>query len=74
MLGWISVSQEMGKEIPTPMGDEDYSGRILVRSPKSLHAQLVASADREGVSLNQLVTSLLASGVGWRQGTGPVRR
>ncbi len=32
---------------------EGYSGRILVRIPKSLHRQLAQDAKREGISLNQ---------------------
>ena len=32
---------------------EGYSGRILVRIPKSLHRQLALDAKREGISLNQ---------------------
>ena len=32
---------------------EGYSGRILVRIPKSLHRQLAIDAKREGISLNQ---------------------
>ena len=32
---------------------EGYSGRVLVRIPKSLHRQLVQDAKREGISLNQ---------------------
>ncbi len=32
---------------------EGYSGRILVRIPKSLHRQLALDAKHEGISLNQ---------------------
>lgn len=37
-----------------------YSGKILVRIPKSLHKELVQLADLESVSLNTLIVSLLA--------------
>jgi RNA polymerase sigma-B factor len=47
-----------------------HSGRLLVRMPQSLHAELARTAEHEGVSLNALVTSALASAVGWRNG-GP---
>lgn len=36
------------------------SGRFVVRLPRSLHAALEAEAEREGVSLNQLVVTKLA--------------
>jgi hypothetical protein len=35
--------------------------------PQSLHAELARAADREEVSLNQFITSSLASAVGWRR-------
>lgn len=43
------------------------SGRILLRLPRSLHAELVAAAAREGVSLNQFTAAALAGAVGWRR-------
>lgn len=36
------------------------SGKFVVRLPRSLHAALVAEAEEEGVSLNQLVVTKLA--------------
>src|SRR5687768_5170692 len=38
----------------------DPRGRVLIRMPRSLHAELVALAQAEGVSLNQLAVSALA--------------
>jgi predicted HicB family RNase H-like nuclease len=37
------------------------SGRFVVRLPQSLHAGLEREAEREGVSLNQLVVAKLAA-------------
>ena len=39
---------------------EEYSGKFVVRVPKSLHAALAAEAEAEGVSLNQLVVTKLS--------------
>lgn len=39
---------------------ESYSGKFVVRVPKSLHAALTAEAAAEGVSLNQLVVAKLS--------------
>ena len=47
-----------------------HSGRLLVRMPASLHDELARAAEREGVSLNTLVTGALAGAVGWRDGSG----
>ena len=38
----------------------EYNGKILVRVPKSLHKELVKTAQEEGVSLNQLIVYKLA--------------
>jgi antitoxin HicB len=67
MLGWISVALEDELEIPLPNVRSSYSGRFIVRLPQSLHAELVRAAEREGVSLNQFVTNVLAGAVGWRR-------
>jgi predicted HicB family RNase H-like nuclease len=40
------------------------SGRFVVRLPRSLHASLEWEAQREGVSLNQLVVAKLAAQLG----------
>jgi hypothetical protein len=37
--------------------------------PQSLHAELARVAEREGVSLNTLITGALASSVSWREGS-----
>jgi predicted HicB family RNase H-like nuclease len=42
------------------------SGKVLVRMPADLHAELVARAAQQGVSLNALVVALLAGGVGFK--------
>lgn len=36
------------------------SGKLNVRMPKALHSSLIHEADREGVSLNQLILSKLS--------------
>jgi antitoxin HicB len=65
MEGWISVMLEDGKPIPEPR-DPAYSGRVLLRMPVTLHAELARSAEREGTSLNTFMTNALAGAVSWR--------
>lgn len=60
---WIQGTYEMGQDIPLPRDMEEYSGKFMVRIPRSLHRNLIRVAKREGVSLNQYVTTLLAAGV-----------
>jgi predicted RNase H-like HicB family nuclease len=80
LTSWIEVALEHGREIPQPKSAGSHSGRLLLRMPRTLHAELTRVADREGVSLNQFITDALASAVAWRgsgeakvaAGTGPV--
>jgi antitoxin HicB len=62
---WLAVAQEFGDEVPKPFSA--VSGRFVQRVPRSLHAQLIARAKAEGVSLNTLVVSLVSEGIGRRQ-------
>ncbi|MBI4305590.1 MAG: toxin-antitoxin system HicB family antitoxin [Chloroflexi bacterium] len=41
-----------------------YSGRFLLRLPKTLHRDLVSAAEQQGTSVNQLILYLLARGLG----------
>jgi antitoxin HicB len=70
MAGWISVGLQDGKEIPEPRAELTYSGRFLLRVPKSLHGALSMEAEREQVSLNQYCVAALAYVVGLQHGTG----
>ena len=53
MEGWIEAKLEGGFEVPLPVGYDDFSGKFIVRIPKSLHYRLSVEAEQEGVSLNQ---------------------
>ncbi len=64
---WIEDALEAGEEIPLPRKVEDYSGKFVVRLPKSLHRQLVEIANQEGVSLNTYVNVALGQSVGQRK-------
>jgi predicted HicB family RNase H-like nuclease len=49
-----------------PKSAPRHSGKLLVRMPSTLHDELARAAESEGVSLNQLITGVLASAVAWR--------
>lgn len=42
-----------------------HSGRLMLRMPQSLHADLAEAAEREEVSLNQFITNTLAASMRW---------
>jgi predicted HicB family RNase H-like nuclease len=58
---WIETALADGIEVPPPRTEAEYSGRFLLRLPKSLHRRLAVRARRDGVSLNTELTALLAS-------------
>lgn len=60
---WIEVAYEDGMEIPIPRTEHEYSGKFIVRVPRSLHRRLAELAMREGVSLNQQIEVILSDGV-----------
>ncbi len=64
----LMTMQEFGDPIPKPSPGTSVSGQWRQRVPRSLHARLVSRAQQEGVSLNTLVTTLIAEGLG-RKGT-----
>ena len=53
MRGWLEAKLEGGFDVPLPVGYDDFSGKFVVRIPKSLHYRLSVEAEQEGVSLNQ---------------------
>ncbi len=55
MEGYLEAKLENNLPIPIPETENDYSGKFVVRIPKSLHHKLAIQAQKEGVSLNKLV-------------------
>ncbi len=56
-----AVFLEKGIAMPVPLATaDDYSGRVTLRLPKSLHRALAQTADDEGVSLNQHLVNVLS--------------
>ena len=60
MEGYIEVKLEKKLPIPVPLKESDYSGKFVLRLPKSLHRKLAIEASNEGVSLNQWACYKLA--------------
>ena len=70
MESWLTSAIAEHREIPLPGGEapksrsnRSYSGRFLVRMPKSLHEQLALAAEQEQTSFNRLVTDMLTAAV-----------
>lgn len=70
---------EQGRPMPSPQPPaDDFSGRITLRVPRTLHRALSLMAEDEGISLNQHIVAVLSYYVGvctptrrptdWREG------
>lgn len=65
----LEVLAQLGRPVPeVNVPAENFSGRVTLRLPKSLHARLSSAADGEGVSLNHYLVTLLAHSCGTRFG------
>jgi antitoxin HicB len=64
---WIASMLASGQGIPEPFENNEFSGKLLVRLPKSLHRRASLAAERDGVSLNQYIVTCLADNIGGRK-------
>lgn len=56
---------EQGKVMPSPMIESDeFSGRVTLRMPKSMHGAYTHWAEEEEISLNQLLVNSLSYNLG----------
>lgn len=62
---WIEANLEWGRKIKEPLENslEEYSGRITLRLPKTLHRDVKERSEIEGVSLNQTMVQLINDGL-----------
>jgi antitoxin HicB len=67
---WVRAAQADGREVPPPGAAATHSGKLLVRMPRSLHAELVRASEREGTSLNAYIVAALSASVAWRRPDG----
>jgi len=51
---------ESGEEVPEPMSERKYSGRVVVRVDPWIHRKLATEALRRGTSLNKHAAELLS--------------
>ena len=62
MYDWVETALLNGEKVPTPEG---FSGKFTVRIPSSLHRDLIKKVTKEGVSINQFITTAIARAVGF---------
>lgn len=61
---WIQAALDLGQEVPAPLEEQSYSGRVLVRFPASIHRRASELAETENTSLNQFIVSAVSGKVG----------
>jgi predicted HicB family RNase H-like nuclease len=64
---WVEQAEAEGRDVPPPGAAATHSGKLLVRMPRSLHAELVRASEREGTSLNAYIVAALAASLAWRR-------
>lgn len=67
---WVREAEAEGRDVPPPGAAASHSGKLLVRMPRSLHAELVRASEREGTSLNAYIVAALAASIAWRRPAG----
>ena len=63
----ISIAMEDGKEIPKPQyyqNLDEFSGKLSLRIPKTMHKLLNQRSKMEECSINQLILSYISMGLG----------
>jgi len=68
---WVREARAAGRDVPPPGAAAAHSGKLLVRMPRSLHAELFRASEREGTSLNAYIIAALSASVAWRRPGGP---
>jgi antitoxin HicB len=63
----ISALKAKALPIPAPNSGGIASGKFIARVPKTVHARLTTRAKAEGVSLNALVLTFIAEGLGRKE-------
>lgn len=57
---WMESQLDGGGEIPEPTNEDDFSGKFVLRIPRTLHRSMAYQAQKQGVSLNHYASYLLA--------------
>lgn len=65
-IAWVTTALKRGQTIPLPNSDDnnEYSGKFTLRLPKFLHKELTIAAQKDDISLNQYILSLLSLNFG----------
>ena len=71
---YIETAIKRGKKLPEPLAERNFSGRLLLRLPPSLHKKLVELAQEEGISLNSFILKLISYAMGRYESEMEIKR
>ena len=57
----IDDMTERREKVPEPFSKRRFSGKLMVRIPPEVHQRIAETAAEEGVSINRLISSRLAT-------------
>ncbi len=61
---WIESALDQGQAIPQPSTNEGFSGKLILRLPRSIHRRATRMAERDRTSLNQFLVAAIAERLG----------
>ena len=61
---WIEACLAQDHEVPEPSSSLTYSGRIVLRLPRSIHQKAAQLAERDATSLNSYLVAAVSAKVG----------
>lgn len=70
--GWLLAAIANSRPIPDPIEEPEYSGKLALRLPKSLHETAANAAERDDVSLNQYIVAAVAIYTGANEARRPM--
>ncbi|MBI5606180.1 MAG: type II toxin-antitoxin system HicB family antitoxin [Deltaproteobacteria bacterium] len=63
---WLTTAYEKGWKIPEPSRHQETTGRLTLRVPRYIHKKIMETAEKEGVSQNQLLLSFISEKLAYR--------
>ena len=69
---WLESAIAKKQKLPEPVEEVAYSGKLVLRLPKTLHRKAAHAAMRDSVSLNTFIVNSLAQYVGGRASSSDV--
>jgi predicted RNase H-like HicB family nuclease len=61
---WLVAAIDTGRPVPEPLDSDEYSGKIALRLSRTIHKMAAERAAFEGVSVNSLLATAIASYLG----------